>query len=493
MNNYLFQRMHVSFLILLLLLSVWVVNLSGCSNRPLPIETQTPSEHTPEDGEFLVSRKIGLSEAFEVPLNKDIGQHNYMNVRYHSVTGIKGTLFYTDPRKSNAVYSEDFYLDSGVNKSFNLIIGQEEKEQQASLNSRFITHVRFANLENKIGELKVETLDFSTKSLDSEQLFMDNGNLKIGVNLSWGGALFYLAYKQEKVFQVDHEGATKIGVDYDQLKNAVVSHTGDINLLNHHDVGRLVQQSYYGTSLPPYVTGTYLGMPDMPYNPVQGGDQQENESKIVDFYTSGDTIYIKCQPRDWAPATLSPAYMENTYVLHDHYLEINNKFIDYSRYIPEVRDQEMPAVYTVRNLDNWVLYDGDKPFTGDKLTTARTKGNDAAYRVVNHRIAENWAALVNDQHFGVGVYVPDLHEGILTTFGYSETITDPDSRYYNQPLSTMNPTSYMTLTGKLAFQSLKPLCYTAYLAAGNVDSMRSTFYKLKQQGANNKSFLNYGE
>lgn len=477
--------------LIVLLIFILCSGSSNCKKvKPIPDTSETGGQ-LPGDGGFIISQRIGLSGAIEIPWNKDIGQHNYMSIRYNSLTGIKGTLFYTEPNKPDIVYTEDFYLESGMDKSFNLIIGQEESEFHKPLDKRFITHFRFANLENKLGELKVRAIDFNVKSLNDDLLFMDNGNLKIGVNLKWGGGLFYLAYKKEKVFQVDQNGETKIGIDYDQLENAAVSYSGDINLLNHHDVGRLVQQSYYGTTLPPYVTGTYLGMSGIPYNPVQGGDQKENESKIVDFYASGDTLYIKCQPRDWAPATITPSYMENTYVLHEDYLEINNRFTDYSLYIPETRDQELPAVYAVRNLDNWILYDGDKPFTGDELTISRTKGNDAAYRVTNQHITENWAALVNEQRFGVGIFVPGLHDGILTTFGFSEAITDQSNSYFNKPLGSRNPTSYMTLTGKLAFRSLKPVTYTSYLTAGSADSMRSVFYRLQQQGADNQLLLDY--
>lgn len=477
-----------SIIYILSLVSILSLGLNRCKKVNQAPETNEPSEPLPDDDGFLISQKIGLSDFFEIPWNKDIGNNNYMNIRYSSLTGMRGTIFYIEPNKPNQVYHEDFYLESGIARSFNLIIGQEENKP---LNSRFITHFRFANLENKLGELKVKYLDFNVKNINEDLLFMDNGSLKIGVNLKWGGGLFYLAYKKEKVFQVDQHGKARIGIDYDQLENAVVSYSGDINLLNHHDVGRLVQQSYYGTTLSPYVTGTYLGMSGLPYNPVQGGDQKENESKIVDFYSSGDTIYIKCQPRDWAPATITPSYMENTYVLHEDYLEINNRFIDYSLYVPEARDQELPAIYTVRNLDNWILYDGDKPFTGDELTISKTKGNDVAHRVINQHIKENWAALVNEQSFGVGIFVPGLHDGILTTFGFSDAITNKSDSDFGKPLSERNSTSYMTLTGKLAFRSLKPVAYTSYLAAGRVESMRSTFYKLKQQGANNQLLLNY--
>src|SRR6478672_8015501 len=67
--------------------------------------------------------------------------------------------------------------------------------------------------------------------------YLDNGVLRIGVDQSRGAAIGYFALARDKR-----------------------------NLLNHHDEGRFIQQSYYGDA-----DGSMWGKKPWRYNPVQGG------------------------------------------------------------------------------------------------------------------------------------------------------------------------------------------------------------------------------
>jgi hypothetical protein len=120
-------------------------------------------------------------------------------------------------------------------------------------------------------------------------LLLEDTFCQAGVNLRWGGALERFVWK----------GApASFG-----------------NLLNRHDEGRLVQQSYYGITGAPYSPGKFMGTP-WGYNPVQGGDQHGKRSKLVEYRVSDGQIYIKCQPMDWSKdGELTPSYMENVYTL----------------------------------------------------------------------------------------------------------------------------------------------------------------------------------
>jgi len=120
--------------------------------------------------------------------------------------------------------------------------------------------------------------------------YISDGKYKLGIKLTWGGGVSYL----------------------EDLTDGDDSIT---NLLNDHDTGRLIQQSYYGTDSAPYKPAKY-GENMWCYNPVQGGDQHGNRSKLVDFKITedGKSIWVKCRPLDWAQKkSYAPSYMENTY------------------------------------------------------------------------------------------------------------------------------------------------------------------------------------
>ena len=481
--NYIPKLYIIIFFTLILSFNATSCNKNNLLNNPDDIiEEVIPSQPS-------LDTILSLNGSFKKMINKTIKSSNYLQINYESEVALKGNLKYIKSN-SNTSKNATFFLEASNYGIFNLIIEDRNSNFDFSVNDLYIESLTISNLENKKGSVQIKDLKFTFKNREEDLMFLENDNLKVGINLRWGGAIFYLENKTHNIQQVNHLGEMKIGINYDQLRGATVVHSKDINLLNFHDVGRLVQQSYYGTTKFPYVTGTYLGISNLPYNPVQGGDQKENESKLIDFTISPDTIYIKCQPRDWAPALITSSYMENTYILHDYYLEIKNKFTDYSAYIPEIREQECPAIYAVRNFEYFAFYDGSKPFSNDTMTKIRTKGNDAENRLIKRNMSEYWGGLVNKENFGVGIYVPNLKSGIFSTFGYAN-ISNPTDKLFNIRLSKHPATSYMTLITKLAFKSFKPVEYTSFLTSGNIEEMRNIFYQLNSTGINNSSLIKY--
>ena len=104
------------------------------------------------------------------------------------------------------------------------------------------------------------------------------------------------------------------------------------------------------------------------YNPVQGGDQYANRSKLVDCSVSSNRLWVKCQPMDWAQNNrITPSYMENTYLLEEDCIRVDNRFIDFSGYRHRPAHQELPAFYVLSYLDQFTFYDGARPWTGDAL------------------------------------------------------------------------------------------------------------------------------
>ncbi|MBO5758382.1 MAG: hypothetical protein J6S28_11865, partial [Clostridia bacterium] len=249
------------------------------------------------------------------------------------------------------------------------------------------------------------------------------------------------------------------------------------NMCNKHDEGRLIQQSYYGVFYyaDQYVEGGYQGVEGVAYNPVQGGDVNKRDSRIIDFKIEKDRIYIKAQPLDWPlKESYTPSYMENEYVVKDEYIEVFNRFTDFSGWTHPVLDQELPAVYTVNCFDTFVWYDGGKPWTGDALSTITDWSNvDLNTNKSSHYIqlkepnTETWFAMINGEaQYGLGIYVPNV-DRVLTMRYLSGQKGSSDAKG--------NPCSYISPLNRIAFKSFEPIEYSYLMVAGNLEEIREVF------------------
>jgi hypothetical protein len=236
----------------------------------------------------------------------------------------------------------------------------------------------------------------------------------------------------------------------------------------------LVQQSYYGTIEAPYETSTFMDN-EWRYNPVQGGNQYNDHSKIVDIRLSEEEIYIKCRPLDWAKEKefIAPAYMEAWYTVEDNNVHVKCSFIDFSGYPAHDAEQELPAFYCIEPLNTFVYYDGTEPFSKDnKLITNDKLGFWAEEGYPKFKSIEQWSAYRGEfsDSFGIGVYMP-THDTFLTgVYGRGETDEkDP---------SIDDPTSYIAVVKVNHFESFKPLEYDYYISTGTVDEIRSNFKEI---------------
>jgi len=215
--------------------------------------------------------------------------------------------------------------------------------------------------------------------------YLDNGTIRIGVNLNAGGAIAYL------------------------------SKSGDsTNLVNNWDWGRQIQMSHYSGPVPfapdgkqPFPQWAGLG-----WNPVQAGDHFRNPSKVLDHRNEGKTLYVKCIPMQYALDNVpAECVFECWITLQGNTAEVRSRMTvdrpDKTQY--PARGQELPAIYTIGTLYRLMTYTGDKPFTGDALTRIEKSEEEkrkGGWPWVRYRATENWAALVNDQDWGVGIWEP---------------------------------------------------------------------------------------
>jgi len=225
---------------------------------------------------------------------------------------------------------------------------------------------------------------------EPKMTYLDNGEIRIGMDLALGGAVTFLSSK-------DHPG----------------------NIINSADLGRQIQMSHYSGPSPfevgdkkPHPAWAGLG-----WNPIQSGDCYMNPSRVLEHQNDGTKLYIKCIPMQWPLDNVPGDCVFETWtdiegpVIHMRF-RCTNQRADKTPYPP--CPQELPAVYTISRLSRLMSYTGDKPFTGGELTHI-TNDWRRSWPWTRFTATERWAALVDDTGWGLGVFKEDgveFHGGI---------------------------------------------------------------------------------
>ncbi len=421
-------------------------------------------ENTEADGNLITL------DGKETIYFKDIthGWYNYYGIAYSSDAYIRCTLTY---RCGAVEKAENFFLEPGENKTFYSFIDNMLEGTKANA----ICSVSFEPLDKEISTIKIDGFSVFNREIPDENIFIQTENYKIGVNLLWGGALSYMEDLNSDVEAVEKDGRIFVDSNAGERYGAPVVNT-NVNLINRADTGRLVQQSYYGSFTGQgYENGTYMGNV-WDYNPVQGGNQFNENSKIVDIRYNDNSIYIKCQPLDWAKSkeSITPSYMEANYVIENKVVRVSCRFTDFSGYVTNVRDQEIPAFYCIEPFNRYVYYGGDKPWTNDTLTVEPKLifWPDAGYPKFNS--SENWSAFIGEfeDSFGIGVYVTGETEFLSGVFEREKTT--------NHDPSIDGTTSYIAVIRKMALESYTPFEYDYYLTTGDTTEIRNNFHAIAE-------------
>lgn len=401
----------------------------------------------------------------------DIQRNNYFSLDLKTDQPLKGRVFYRlkDTQEEKAV--EFFVLDGEDYQQFRMILDPFRQEES----DRIFYKLELNSLKGKKATVDITGMDFTVKDNLEDFQYIDNGTVKVGVNLEWGGGIGYLEYMQDDVAQVFDQENRQMLVGPGIADEDAVVITETVNLLNIFDTGRSIQQSYYGTYGPPYKPGKYKGE-KWPWNPVQGGDQKVNSSPIVDFYKKDGELYVKCRPLDWALDNVATeTYMEYYITLTDNIVEIDARFTDFSGYKHRVASQELPANYFVEPLRTFVAYSGTTPFENDQDLTVRNDleewWKDYAWHTTD--TTEFWSAWVNEDQWGVATFTPSVTKHLAGRSGgdtfYRLTADIADPACYTAPVAMMKMRSYET------FQ------YKSFLIIGYVDEMRNQIYDLMEE------------
>lgn len=214
---------------------------------------------------------------------------------------------------------------------------------------------------------------------DSKMSYLDNGEVKVGVDLNRGGAIAFLAS------------------------------AGEDNLVNNFDLGRQIQLSFFSGPVPFEADGQrpsehweHIG-----WNPIQAGDDFDNRSRVVAHRNNGHALYIKTQPMQW-PLDNVPgectfeSWLELDGTILKARARLTNARTDRKQYA--ARLQELPAVYANAAFHRVVSYSGDRPFTNGTVSAVPQPGGKHPWSFWLG--TENWSAMLDADGRGLGLITP---------------------------------------------------------------------------------------
>ncbi len=286
------------------------------------------------------------------------------------------------------------------------------------------------------------------KSMQKTELISDNGVLKVKLDLTRGGAISYISLAKSEQ-----------------------------NLVNIHDEGRYIQQSYYaGKRLDRKAEGQNPNWSPWSWNPIQVGDSYKNRAEILDYKQSGDTTYVKCIPMLWDMKNKpAEAEMEQWNILDGNILKVRCKLTCHrtdNAFAENIADsQELPAVYPISSLSNLYAYIANSPFANDSISHLDVVKLESGFWGKYPNVSEHWMAFVDSNKFGLGVYSP-----ICTSF--LAGMAGKSGGEYNDA-----GTSYIAPTKKEIINKNSVFEFSYNVIIGTVDEIRNKVYKI-----NNTSF-----
>ena len=247
--------------------------------------------------------------------------------------------------------------------------------------------------------------------------YLENDQVKLGVNLDAGACIGWFSEVKSKD-----------------------------NLLDAYDVGRYVQQSYYGD-----VDGSDWNGQPWRYNPVQGGSWRNEPAQVVETRQESNLLYAKIHPRHWATGQLlEEVTMEQWLHLEGRQARLKFKMTYSGSKEHRPHHQELPALFAPASLDTLV-------FIGLDGTLHRQHPGFPNEYV--RRGAEPWMAWLNAADEGLGLGMP--HTDQVTTYRVRNGNKADCS--YLAPIQTF---------------ALKPglvFAYEVALIAGSLEEIRAAF------------------
>ncbi|VGO14037.1 hypothetical protein PDESU_02594 [Pontiella desulfatans] len=253
--------------------------------------------------------------------------------------------------------------------------------------------------------------------------------------------------------------------------------SGD-NLINIHDQGRLIQQSYYaGQNLDRTAEGQSPSWSPWPWNPIQGGDASGKASEVLEVSAAefGGGVFTRTVPLFWDMTT-----GEKAQCVMDQWNEFEPGMSNVVRVTcrlivnrdagdawgdPIPKHQELPATYFIRNLSKVVTYTNSVPWTGGAVSELSYSPGPPWFRADP---SEFWMAMVDPStDTGVGLFSP-----IGDTFWWYGAAGNPPGG------PTSGPTMHMAALATVKLDRHHILIYRYWLICGDLTEIRSKVYEL---------------
>lgn len=209
--------------------------------------------------------------------------------------------------------------------------------------------------------------------------FLQNDQIKVGVDLNLGGAITWLSGKD------------------------------GVNRVNNFDHGRQIQLSYFSGPVPFEANGQkpadhwkHIG-----WNPIQAGDDFHHGSQTIEHKNDGQELHVKCIPLQW-PLNNVPGEctLESWLQLDGPVVKARARLVnartDKTHYA--ARLQELPALYANAAFHRVVSYTGDRPFSNaaTQLLPKSVTKHPWTFWIGT----EQWSALLDEKDEGLGLITP---------------------------------------------------------------------------------------
>lgn len=451
----------------------------------------------------------------------NIGNNNYLKMELETDVNLVGYINYFSNNDSKVTHSEKFYVEAGSSEFVTFLDAFRDGAYGAF--AKTISTISFQNVDDtKEGTFTLKSVGVNDRAIvTKEDLFITDGATVLGTSAFYGGCISYLERTDSDIYEyMDSDGNMCINRDVDP--EAVYRVRSDsVNLVNICDLGREIQPSYYSAVgeengyAPVYQPGdTYNGLSGSKpiYNPIQCGDYGGHSPQIIDYNYQSDFLYIKMKGQEWffKSNVQANGYIEVTYYFRNGAAIVDNRYIDFSQFINErevaIKMQETPATYFVYPLNYFycetkqgVIFDKNCSAQDGKSTERAslktTVSGPYFYGVKGKMVTNGWCAFVNEEKFGVGIFMPNADRYIASRGQISVNYfnEDQNTRYYKDFFSfdedkEMIP-SYATFNYSYINPSIirkmvnfVPLEYSYALYVGSTDEMKSVFADLEDSG-----------
>ena len=459
----------------------------------------------------------------------NLGNRNYLKLTLSTDVDLVGYINYYNNGDKSVTHSEKFFVEANSTEFITFLDAFREGAYGAF--EKTITTITFQNVDaTKEGVMRLDSAGIcDRKIVTDEYMYVSDGSTVVGTSAFYGGCITYLEkLEQDVVEYMDSDGNICIDRDIDPDSVPRVTSTS-VNMVNIMDLGREIQPSYYSGVKkengydPQYdPEDVYDGLTGSEpiYNPIQCGDYGGHSPQIIDYNYQSDKLYIKMKAQEWFFGCNIQAngYIEVTYYFDENgSLMVDNRYTDFSQFTNEydvpMHMQETPATYIVYPFNYFycetkqgTIFDEKVGEQNGRSQSKHTKNQvttgDYIYDLKAKNLKNGWCAFVNQNKFGVGIYMPNADKYIASRGRKSVNYFSEkgNSRYYEEffqfsedeliPSYAVFNYSYINPSLERRMIQFVPLEYSYALFIGDTDEMGAAFKDLKDSGKLTNAHLN---